>query len=128
MQWSERTWAEFPACLEAVGGAAMLPVGATEQLGPHLGSGVDWVLADRLCAAVGMRTEVPVLPAMPYGCSVGHSRRWPGTIALKPTTLIEAVCEVGDWAYVSGVRRLFTVNTHVANAAPWKCCAPATTI
>lgn len=121
MQWSERTWTELPVCLEAVGGAAILPVGATEQHGPHLGSGVDWVLADKLCAAVGARTEVPVLPAMPYGCSLGHSRRWPGTIALKPTTLIEMIVEIGEWAYVSGVRRLFMVNTHVTNAAPLRC-------
>jgi creatinine amidohydrolase len=121
MQWSEKTWPELPACLEAVGGAAILPVGATEQHGPHLGSGVDWVLADKLCAVVGERTGVPVLPAMPYGCSLGHSRRWPGTIALKPTTLIEMLCEVGDWAYGSGVRRLFMVNTHVTNAAPLRC-------
>ncbi|MGB8364424.1 MAG: creatininase family protein [Rhizomicrobium sp.] len=121
MQWSERTWAELPACLEAVGGAAILPVGATEQHGPHLGNGVDWVLADKLCAAVGVCTDVPVLPAMPYGCSLGHSRRWPGTIALKPTTLIETICEIGDWAYLSGVRRLFMVNTHVTNAAPLRC-------
>jgi creatinine amidohydrolase len=42
MQWSERTWA-FPAGLEAVGGAEILPVGATEQHGPHLGSGVERV-------------------------------------------------------------------------------------
>ncbi len=121
MQWSERTWAEMPACLEQAGGAAILPVGATEQHGPHLGSGVDWVLADKLCAAVGARTKVPVLPVMPYGCSLGHSRRWPGTIALKPTTLIEMIFEVGDWAYASGVRRLFMVNTHVTNAAPLRC-------
>jgi len=96
----------------------MLPIGATEQHGPHLGCGMDWVLADRLCADVAILTRVPVLPAMPYGCSVGHSRRWPGTIALQPITLITLVKDIGDWAHHSGVRRLFLVNTHVTNAAP----------
>ena len=28
---------------------------------------------------------------------------------------------MGDWAYHSGVRRLFIVNTHVTNAAPLRC-------
>jgi creatinine amidohydrolase len=59
-----------------------------------------------------------MLPALPYGCSLGHSRRWPGTIALQPATLITIVKEIGDWAHHSGVRRLFIVNAHVTNAAP----------
>jgi creatinine amidohydrolase len=118
MLWSETTWQELPAALAAAGSAAILPVGATEQHGPHLGCGMDWVLADRLCAEVARATRVPMLPALPYGCSLGHSRRWPGTIALEPTTLIHLVKEIGDWAHHSGVRRLFIVNTHVANAAP----------
>lgn len=121
MLWSQRTWAEFPSDLARARHSAILPVGATEQHGPHLGTGMDWVLADRLCTAVAERTHVPMLPTLPYGCSLGHSRRWPGTIALQPVTLIQIVKEIGDWAYHSGVRRLFIVNTHVTNAAPLRC-------
>jgi creatinine amidohydrolase len=121
MDWSQRTWSELPRDLAAVHGAAILPVGATEQHGPHLGCGVDAVLADRLCTAVAARLSVPMLPTLPYGCSLGHSRRWAGTIAVQPVTLIELVAEIGDWAYHSGVRRLFMVNTHVTNAAPLRC-------
>jgi creatinine amidohydrolase len=121
MQWSERTWPELPGDLAAAHAAAILPVGATEQHGPHLGCGVDTAIADKLCAAVAERTNVPVLPALAYGCSIGHSRRWPGTLALQPITLIEIVKQIGDWAYHSGVRRLFIVNAHVTNAAPLRC-------
>ncbi len=45
----------------------------------------------------------------------------PARIALQPVTLIDFVKEIGDWAYYSGVRRLFIVNTHVTNAAPLRC-------
>jgi creatinine amidohydrolase len=121
MMWATRTWRELPGDLDAARRAVILPVGATEQHGPHLGCGADWVLADKLCAAVGAATQVPVLPALPYGCSLGHSRRWPGTIALKPVTLIALVQEIGSWAHHSGVRRFFMVNTHVTNAAPLRC-------
>jgi creatinine amidohydrolase len=121
MRWSERTWRELPGDLRSARQAAILPTGATEQHGPHLGCGVDAVLADRLCAAVAAKTHVPMLPAIPYGCSLGHSRRWPGTLAVQPVTLIGLVKEIGDWAYHSGVRRLFMVNTHVTNAAPLRC-------
>jgi creatinine amidohydrolase len=36
-------------------------------------------------------------------------------------TLIQLVKDIGDWAYHSGVRRLFMVNAHVTNAAPLRC-------
>ena len=121
MRWSDLTWSELPAVLAAVGQAAILPVGATEQHGPHLGCGVDTVIAEQLCLAVADLTRVPMLPALPYGCSLGHSRRWPGTIAVTPVALIEFVKQIGDWAYHSGVRRLFIVNAHVTNAAPLRC-------
>lgn len=121
MKWTERSWAELPRDIEAVGRAAILPVGATEQHGPHMGCGMDAVLAERLCAAVAAETKVPMLPTLPYGCSLGHSRRWAGTLALQPVTLIEIAKQIGDWAYHSGVRRLFIVNTHVTNAAPLRC-------
>lgn len=101
--------------------AAILPIGATEQHGPHMGCGMDAVLADKLCKAVSEKTKVMMLPTMPYGCSIGHSQRWPGTIALQPKTLIDLIKEMGDWVYYSGVRKLFIVNTHVTNAAPLRC-------
>jgi creatinine amidohydrolase len=101
--------------------AAILPVGATEQHGPHMGCGMDALLADRLCAAVAKSTGVLTLPTLPYGCSIGHSRRWPGTLTLTPALLIETAKQIGTSAYNSGVRRLFIVSTHVGNAAPLRC-------
>lgn len=121
LQWSQLTWCEIPGALAAAQQAAILPIGATEQHGPHMGCGMDYMLADYLCRAVSKKTGVPMLPTLPYGCSVGHSRRWPGTIAVQPITLIELVKQIGDWAYHSGVRRFFIVNTHVTNAAPLRC-------
>jgi creatinine amidohydrolase len=121
MRWSDLTWSEIPAVLAQAGQAAILPVGATEQHGPHLGCGVDTVIAEDLCRAVAIQTGVPMLPTLPYGCSLGHSRRWPGTLALQPITLIELIKQIGDWAYYSGIRRLFIVNAHVTNAAPLRC-------
>ena len=121
MRWGQCSWEELPPILAAAGAAAILPVGATEQHGPHLGCGMDTSLAETLCAEVAGRTGVPMLPALPYGCSLGHSRRWPGTIALPPVLLIEIVTAIGSWAHASGVRRLFIVNGHVTNHAPLRC-------
>jgi creatinine amidohydrolase len=121
MIWAERTWTEIPADLEAAKYTALLPIGATEQHGPQLATGMDTALADPLCREASKRTGALMLPTIPYGCSLGHSKRWPGTIALQPITLITLIKEIGDWAYASGVRRLLIVNSHVTNAAPLRC-------
>lgn len=119
--WEELTWPEIPPLLDACGRAVLVPVGATEQHGPHLGTGVDTAIAQAVCREVSARTRVPVLPSLAYGCSHGHSKRWPGTLSLSPRTLIAVLSEIGDWLHASGVRRLFFVSAHVTNFAPVRC-------
>ena len=119
--WENLTWEEIASLRESGVGLCLLPVGATEQHGPHLGVGMDTCIAAKLCAAVSRNTGVPVLPAFPYGCSLGHSRRWPGTIGLQPQVLIDAVTQIFDWLQSAGFMRLLMVNGHVGNAAPLRC-------
>lgn len=119
--WHCMTWEEVAALVAQGVDGAILPVGATEQHGPHLGCGMDASIADKLCLAAAEATGVPLLPTLPYGCSIGHSKRWPGTLALQPKTLIDLVKDIGDWLYASGIRRLFIVNSHVTNQAPLRC-------
>ena len=119
--WEELTWEEIGALAASGAGVILLPLGATEQHGPHLGVGVDTVCAMELAKAVSAETGVPVLPALPYGCSLGHSRRWPGTIALQPQTLIDAVVQIFEWTRAFGFRRMILINGHVTNYAPLRC-------
>lgn len=119
--WYRMTWEEIGALPGRGVDAAILPVGATEQHGPHLGCGMDAEIAGRLCRDVAAATGAALLPTLPYGCSIGHSRRWPGTLALQPKTLIDVIKDIGDWVHASGFRRLFLVNGHVTNEAPLRC-------
>ena len=119
--WHNLTWEEVGEVVASGIDGAILPVGATEQHGPHLGCGMDSEIASQLCRDAAKETGVPLLPTLPYGCSIGHSQRWPGTIALQPKTLIDVVKDIGDWLYASGIRRLFIINSHVTNAAPLRC-------
>ncbi|MGD8235928.1 MAG: creatininase family protein [Chromatiales bacterium] len=119
--WYQMTWEEIGRLPQQGMDTAMLPVGATEQHGPHMGCGMDAEIAHHLCRAVAKETGVALLPTMPYGCSIGHSKRWPGTIALQPKTMIDVIKEIGDWVHASGFRRLFIINTHVTNFAPLRC-------
>ena len=119
--WQTLTWEEIGSLRRSGMDLCLLPVGATEQHGPHLGVGMDSFNATLLCEAVSRETGVPILPTLSYGCSLGHSRRWPGTIALSPQMLIDMVAEIFDWVHGAGFKRLILVNGHVGNAAPLRC-------
>src|SRR5687767_6405172 len=104
MRWAALTM-ERVGEAAAAGAVAVLPVGATEQHGPHLATGTDTLLAEHVAATAAELTGDVVLPALPYGCSLGHTDRWPGTLSLHPTTMIAVVLEVGRWAHASGFRK-----------------------
>jgi creatinine amidohydrolase len=102
----------------ADGVIAVLPIGATEQHGGHLPTGTDTILAAHVAEQAAARTGCLTLPALPYGCSLGHTTHWPGTISLHPTTMIAVLVEVGRWAHSSGFRKLVIVNGHATNGPP----------
>jgi creatinine amidohydrolase len=77
--------------------------------------------ATLLCEAVSRETGAPVLPTLSYGCSLGHSYHWPGTISLQPHTLTDVVVQIFDWLSRAGFKRLMLVNGHVGNFAPLRC-------
>jgi creatinine amidohydrolase len=112
-------WAELPSPALVFGPneVGLVPVGATEQHGPHLPAGTDTIVASAICAAVGSATGAVVLPAIPVGCSFGHGREIPGTLSLTPELLAALVRQYADWAASSGLRRLLFVNGHMGNSA-----------
>jgi creatinine amidohydrolase len=114
VRWDSLTLEEVGTAARG-GAVAILPIGATEQHGPHLATGTDTVFADAVAAAAAARTGDVVLPAIPYGCSLGHTARWPGTLSLTPVTLINLVAEVGRWVHASGFRKLVMLNGHATN-------------
>lgn len=121
VRWERLTWEQLAALREAGCDLCVLPVGATEQHGPHLPLDVDTVTAESVALGASALTGVPVLPALPYGCSLGHSSRWPGTISLRPETLSAILLQIAEWVRNAGFRRLIVLNAHVTNWAPLRC-------
>jgi creatinine amidohydrolase len=95
----------------------LLPVGATEQHGPHLPTGTDTILATAIAEAVSARTDALVLPSIAIGCSYGHGTELPGTFSVTPESLADTVRQVVEWAAHSGLRRVLVVNGHFGNQA-----------
>ena len=121
VRWQELTWEQIEGLTKSGIDLAILPVGATEQHGLHLPLGVDTLSAVAVAEGVSARTGFPVLPPLPVGCSLGHSKRWPGTLSLRPETLARVVYEIAEWVEAAGFKRLVILNGHVTNWAPLRC-------
>lgn len=96
----------------------MIPVGAHEQHGPNIAVSTDTVSADALCrAAAGLLgPRVAVAPAIPWGIS-WHHMAFPGTITLRPATLIALLEDIVGSLHAHGLDRFLVVNGHGGNSA-----------
>ncbi len=108
------TWPE----VAALSGDTVLavPVGSTEQHGPHLPLSTDTdvavALANRLAAA---RADVLVAPAVAYGSSGEHAG-FPGTLSIGQDALELVLLELGRSA--DAFAGIVFVSTHGGNAGP----------
>jgi creatinine amidohydrolase len=112
--WAELGTRDF-AALDPASTVAVLPLGATEQHGPHLPLGVDTLLADGIVRASLplLQAELPVLflPTQQIGLSPEHAR-FAGTLTLSAETLIRVWKEIGAGVARAGVRKLVLFNAH----------------
>ncbi|MFC7336962.1 creatininase family protein [Haloferula chungangensis] len=113
-----QNWSEISKLQKEHGGMLLLPMGATEQHGPHLPVAMDTLLVEKLCQKVSARTGVPVMSALRYTVSQGHTPKWPGTFSLRHETFIAVLRELAGWAEATGWKRLLLVNSHFGNDAP----------
>ena len=112
--WEELSWSALQTELERTQ-MVIWCFGATEQHGVHLPLSVDTVQVVEVARRVAQKTDVLLLPPMPYGCSAQHGRRFPGTLSLRPQTLMSIVEDVCSWLYSSGVRKVLFLNGHFGN-------------
>jgi creatinine amidohydrolase len=119
--WDRLTAPETAALVDTVD-AAIIPVGATEQHGPHLGLCVDAEIAQHIALGVSALTGVPVVPPLAYGVSGSHGAL-PGTLTLRPETLIAMLADIIDSLYRLGVRQFILLNSHTWNAGPMEVAA-----
>lgn len=102
----------------AAGAVAVLPLGATEQHGPHLAVGTDHLVVDRVAcdaaAALAGRPDVIVAPTIPFGFSA-HHKQFGATVSISTRTLMRFLEEACLSLLASGFRRVFILNGHGGN-------------
>lgn len=100
------------------GTIAVLPMGATEQHGPHLAVSVDSDLVDAVLARtqVADACTVLVLPTLRVTKSGEHDRH-PGTLSLSGDTLLAVLRDIAASVQRAGIDRLCLFNGHGGNTA-----------
>jgi creatinine amidohydrolase len=109
-RWPElKTFAERDAVV-------LLPIGQTEEHGPHLPVGCDYYIAQETARAVAEKASetvpVLVLPALWCGYSGKDLFHWPGVISMPPEVVISVIENICLSLGRSGFRKIITMNSH----------------
>lgn len=108
MRLTDRPWPEI-----MTGGTVLVPLGSTEQHGPHLPLDVDTVIANAVADELAPLTGASVAPAVPVGAS-GEHQSFPGTISIGTDALTALIVELGR-SLTTWASRVVFVNGHGGN-------------
>lgn len=99
----------------------ILPIGSTEQHGPHLPLGVDTYIAKDISEILAKKCGAIVAPALAYGYKSkplsGGGPLFKGTIDLSGQTLILLVKDILCEFARDGFNKIFINNAHFENQA-----------
>jgi len=112
------TWSEVEVYLQQSQGI-ILPIGSTEQHGPTGLIGTDAICAEAIARGVGEATQAVVAPTINVGMALHHTA-FPGTISLRPSTMILLVRDYVTCLAKAGFTKFFFINGHGGNIATLK--------
>jgi len=108
------TWEEVKEAVKESGGIAIVPLGSTEQNGPHLPLDVDTAPTVKVAIDAAKQAKVVVAPTIAYG-STKQNMDFPGTLTIRPTILIEFVKDVVNSLITHGFDKIILLNGHGGN-------------
>ena len=115
MQLTSSTWTEMD---EVETSLALLPVGSTEQHGPHAPLATDTHNAEAVANAAAQRYHDPVVVAPPVPVAVAEEhRQFTGTLWTDETTFRAYVRDIVASLAAHGFDRVVLVNGHGGNIA-----------
>lgn len=101
------------------GAVVLLPIGQTEEHGPHLPVGTDTFIAEGVARRVAelLQDELPILllPAVWATYSVDALGLWPGLIKVRTRTVIDLAHDIVASLLRMGFRKVIMLNGHGNN-------------
>ncbi|HWE64384.1 MAG TPA: creatininase family protein [Chloroflexota bacterium] len=113
--YQDLSWPELRD-LAATDPVVVLPVGTTEQHGPHLPLSTDYLTAGTIAhaAVAELYPHALVMEAVPYSFNE-HHMDFPGTITIDVHTIIDYIAAIGTSVAHHGFRHLVLFNGHGSN-------------
>lgn len=94
----------------------LVPVGTTEQHGPHLPLGCDTIIVERLADDLSAAFEVARTPTLEFGVHAS-SRSHPGGASLRRRTLHRVMNElIESWEEGAGVKEFIVLTAQTSDA------------
>jgi creatinine amidohydrolase len=109
----EMSWVDVKDYLKT-NDMVIIPLGATEQHGPHLPLGTDYYESFGISKQISKKTGVVVAQVLMVGYSIYHSG-FPGTLSLKPETMEQVLFETVEVLLKYGFKRFMFLNYHGGN-------------
>lgn len=114
---AEMSWKEVAGAMDGGARVVVVPIGSTEQHGPHLPLSTDTVMAETAARLAAERAGgVLVAPAISYGTSENHLG-FAGTASLQLSTLCALLVDVGRTLAEHGFDVIVLLNGHSGNTA-----------
>lgn len=111
----DMAWPDVKEIIEKTD-VVLVPLGSTEQHGPHLPCGIDSYAGYYVAIEAAKKAQVPVAPLMPYGYSPFHMRpEEPGTLTLSAKTFFHVCYDIGRSLVYHGFKKIVYVTGHTAN-------------
>ncbi|RWC50528.1 MAG: creatininase [Mesorhizobium sp.] len=116
---AEMTWLEFDQRVKDDNPIIFVPIGSTEQHGPHLPLSTDVILPEGIALLVAPELGGIVAPPISYGYKsqpkTGGGNHFPGTISLNAATLVALLRDLVNEFARHGARRIVLFDGHMEN-------------